>query len=155
MTSDTIASIACNETHFIIARRSGTIIRILLPTLTVDSAYSLPLQPQSICINSNGNRISIIDSNGILRLFDFGHSGQAVSEYIANGSTTGISSTSNSSQTLDPRLLPLERKDVSDVKWSADDAELFACTEKSKICVVRGVDAEEPVTCMGCMYYVS
>ncbi|TPX47173.1 hypothetical protein SeMB42_g03432 [Synchytrium endobioticum] len=148
-TADSVTSITCNDTHLVISRRSGTIIRILLPTLTVDSAYSLPCQPQFIRVNSNGNRIGIVDSNGILRVFDFGHAGNAISGNIANGNATGISSASNTNQALEPRLLPVERKDVSDVKWADDDAELLACTEKNKICVIRGADAEEPVPCMG------
>ncbi|TPX32150.1 hypothetical protein SmJEL517_g04695 [Synchytrium microbalum] len=142
-TSDPISSISCNDSHLVIARRSGTIIRMLLPTLTVDSAYSLPFHPHLIRINQNGNRVGIVDSNGILRIFDFGHNGAT-----SNGLPTGVSENA-SSKPLEPRLLPVERKDVSDMRWSDDDPELFACTEKSKICVITGSDAEEPVPCLG------
>ena len=48
---------------------------------------------------------------------------------------------------LTPRaLFPPFLQDVWNMKWSDDDPDLFAAMEKNKMVVLRGLDAEEPVT---------
>lgn len=40
-----------------------------------------------------------------------------------------------------------ERKDVWNMKWADDNAELLAVMEKSRMYVLRGAEPEEPVSC--------
>lgn len=42
--------------------------------------------------------------------------------------------------------LDFERRDVSDIIWSADESDLFAFVEKGILYIVRGTSLEEPVS---------
>jgi WD repeat-containing protein 35 len=69
-TSDPITCLAISDSAAIVGRYSGALVHLSLPKLEVLSKYSVPVTPDSILINCNTTRISILDSNGILRLFD-------------------------------------------------------------------------------------
>jgi len=67
-------------------------------------------------ININGSRIAIIDTAGILSLYEFDQS--------SNNDTTKLS---------------FEKKDVWDFKWSLDDPISFVYMEKSRMNIVKDV----------------
>ena len=45
--------------------------------------------------------------------------------------------------------MKLERKDCWDVLWADDDADSFAAMEKTRLCVYKNLEPEEPVVCSG------
>ena len=46
-------------------------------------------------------------------------------------------------------VMKLERKDCWDVLWADDDADSFAAMEKTRLCVYKNLEPEEPVVCSG------
>ena len=45
--------------------------------------------------------------------------------------------------------MKLERKDCWDVLWADDDPDSFAAMEKTRLCVYKNLEPEEPVVCSG------
>jgi len=52
---------------------------------------------------------------------------------------------------------PADRKDVWAMKWAADNPDLLAIMEKTRMYVLRGLDPEEPVVSSGyiCSFQVN
>lgn len=67
---DPITCVAISETVMIVGRSSGYLFQYSFPTLELSNKYTVSITPTSIFINCNATRISILDSNGILKLFD-------------------------------------------------------------------------------------
>ena len=57
-----------SESLLLVARQSGQLIQFLLPSLLVDTTYTVPIIPASIAINCNATRIGIVDKVGAMRL---------------------------------------------------------------------------------------
>ena len=114
------------------ARASGTLLRFTLPHLSLENKYVVRCRPQLISLNCDSTRLSIIDINGVLTLFDL------------DARVQGPKGVPSVGQHLD-----FERKDTWDMMWSDDNPELFACMEKTRMYVFRGLFAEEPVQSSG------
>jgi WD repeat-containing protein 35 len=129
-TSDPICAVATSDSTLIISRASGTLIRYSLPHLAMEQKYIVRCRPQALALNCNSTRLSIIDINGTLTFFDL--------DARPDGSkgTVGVH-------------LKWERKDAWDMIWSDDNPELFACMEKTRMYVFRGLNPEEPVSSNG------
>ncbi|KAJ3015471.1 WD repeat-containing protein 35 [Thoreauomyces humboldtii] len=143
---DPVTTIAASETTLIVARLSGALHQFALPSVTLDNKYSIPLRPQLIALNCTSSRLAIVDTAGVLKLFELqpatGNSGSK-----APGGLIGARS--DAAKAEGGGLLNFERKDVWDLKWSDDNAELFAIMEKTRMYVFRNLDPEEPITCGG------
>lgn len=74
-TSDVIIAVAASQSMLLVARESGQMNRYSLPHISLDHQYTLRCRPQSILINCDSSRASIIDTNGVLSLFDLGDPG--------------------------------------------------------------------------------
>jgi len=129
-TQDPICCLAASQTTLIVGRASGKILRYSLPHVTLENTYVVKCRPQLIHLNCNSTRISIIDINGMMYLFDLDARPQGPK------GPTG-------------EKLDFERKDAWDMKWSDDNPELFACMEKTRMYVFRGLQPEEPVMSSG------
>lgn len=46
-------------------------------------------------------------------------------------------------------LVKFDRKDVWDMKWAADNPELFAMMEKTRMYIFRNLEPEEPILSAG------
>ena len=46
-------------------------------------------------------------------------------------------------------LIKFERKDVWDMKWANDNADLFAMMEKTRMYIFRNLEPEEPILSAG------
>jgi WD repeat-containing protein 35 len=81
-------------------------------------------------MNCDSTRFSIIDINGVLSFFDMqpeeGQPKQTAGEH-----------------------LPLERKEVWSLIWSADNPKLCAVMEKNRLFVLNDYQQEEPILTSG------
>lgn len=129
-TNDPICCVTASKNALIIGRTSGSMLRLSLPSLVLENKYNLKCRPQLLALNCNSTRVSIIDINGIARLFDL--------DARPEGNSGPVG-----------QQLQFERKDAWDMLWSEDNPSLFACMEKTKMYVFRDLDPEEPVMSNG------
>ncbi|KAK9510816.1 hypothetical protein O3M35_005521 [Rhynocoris fuscipes] len=122
-TGDPICCIAASDKILVLGRESGALQRYSLPQVALVQRYTLSSKPQSLAINSNSTRISVIDSTGVL----------TVVEPEGSLDNTG----------------KLERRDVWTMLWASDNPNLLAIMEKTRMYVIRGTDPEEPIMCSG------
>eukprot|EP00746_Dinoflagellata_sp_MGD_P003051 gnl/MRDRNA2_/MRDRNA2_105954_c0_seq1.p1 gnl/MRDRNA2_/MRDRNA2_105954_c0~~gnl/MRDRNA2_/MRDRNA2_105954_c0_seq1.p1 ORF type:complete len:1217 (-),score=242.16 gnl/MRDRNA2_/MRDRNA2_105954_c0_seq1:227-3877(-) len=125
---DPIACIAASECCLLIARESGVVQRYSLPHLGLECKFTIKCRPQVIHSNSNSTRMSAIDINGILSLYDI---------ELRPGAKGGEGAIGEQ--------LSFERKDVWNMCWASDNPDLFAIMEKTRMYIVRGLQPEEPV----------
>ena len=115
--------------------------RYALPHVAFEAKYTLRCCPQMLAVNSDSTRMSIIDINGVVSLYDF---------------EAGRGREANNEQGLPPgEHLAFEKRDAWDMIWAEDCPDLLAIMEKSRMYVCRGLNPEEPVlvVCMyACMY---
>ena len=138
-TTDAICCVAASEQMFVVGRESGTVQRYSLPHVALEHTYVVRCRPQLLAINCDSTRMSIIDINGVLTLFDLeGDSGAAG----AGGADSG-------GNTRGRHLPNFERKDTWDMVWAEDNPELFAMMEKTRMYIFRGLQPEEPVLSSG------
>lgn len=69
-TTDPIIALGASHSMLLVARESGLLHRYSLPHIELEFQYQLHFRPQSIAINCNSTRASIIDNNGIFSLFN-------------------------------------------------------------------------------------
>jgi WD repeat-containing protein 35 len=124
---DPIACLTATENCFLVARESGAVQRYSLPHLGLESRFTIKCRPQVIAVNCDGTRMSVIDINGLLTLYNI--------EIKPGG---GV-------QQETGQQLEFERKDVWNMRWASDNPDLFAIMEKTRMYIVRGLQPEEPV----------
>jgi hypothetical protein len=73
-------------------------------------------------------RVAVIDVNGVLTFME-----------LEPSTVEGMTD----------MLKAFERRDIWDVKWASDNAELFAVMEKTRMYVFRNLDPEEPILSTG------
>jgi WD repeat-containing protein 35 len=66
-----------------------------------------------------------------------------------NGVLTFMELEPSSVEGMTDMLKAFERRDIWDVKWASDNAELFAVMEKTRMYVFRNLDPEEPILSSG------
>lgn len=69
-----IMTLAISDYNLIVGRASGSLYQYSLPTLELTGKYSIPIVPSTILINCNSTRIIILESSGVLKLFDLENS---------------------------------------------------------------------------------
>jgi WD repeat-containing protein 35 len=127
---DPITSITLTDNALLLGRQSGVIVHLSMPTFEFEANYHFPIVPFDVKVNCNSSRLAVIDKSGILRLHDL------------------------NSKTHAGQLLDIERKDVWDFRWANDDSNLLALSEKTRLIVLNGTEAEEPQLCMGCKLFL-
>jgi WD repeat-containing protein 35 len=106
-TPDPVCCVTATQTTLLVGRASGTLMKYSLPHLTFEQRYQVRCRPQILALNCDSSRVSIIDINGVLILFDL------------DAKPEGPKGTPG-------KQLDFERKDAWDMKWSDDNPELFA-----------------------------
>nr|KAJ3420687.1 WD repeat-containing protein 35 [Polyrhizophydium stewartii] len=151
--SDPIVCLTASETVLILARQSGALHQYIVPSVTLDNKYTIALRPQSVGLNSNSTRVSILDVGGVLRLFDLERKGNgnniigpAAGRFYRHHD---VFADLAELQVDGGCLLDFERKDVWDVRWANDNPEMFTIMEKTRMYIFRNVDPEDPLNCMG------
>lgn len=134
---DPIIALAASSACMLVARESGALLRFSLPHIGLEHKYTLRGRTQSIGINCDSTRISLIDANGLLTLFDL---------EMAKGAGGEVRL-----PPAEPDQPParFERKDVWQVLWAEDNAQLFAVMEKSRMLLFRELVPDEPVVTSG------
>ncbi|CAE7432828.1 Wdr35 [Symbiodinium pilosum] len=136
-TQDPIACICATEQCLLIARESGVVHRYALPHLSLEARFTIRCRPQVIAANCDSTRMSVIDINGVLLLFDI--------EIVNHGFFGQRNEETNSQENGPGKQLDFERKDVWNMRWATDNPDLFAIMEKTRMYIVRGLQPEEPV----------
>ncbi|XP_074656125.1 WD repeat-containing protein 35-like isoform X2 [Tubulanus polymorphus] len=131
-TQDAICCIAASDKILVVGRESGTVNRYSMPMVQLTQKYVLSCRPHQLALNCTSSRMSIIDISGMLTFFDL---------------DTKI--TDLDGQEVIGEHLKFERKDVWDMRWAEDNAELFAMMEKTRMYVFRSLDPEEPILSSG------
>lgn len=134
-TQDPIACICATEQCLLVARESGVVQRYALPHLALEARFTIRCCPQVIAANCESTRMSVIDINGVLLLFDI-----EVKSNSSFGDVKPVSPEDGPGKQLD-----FERKDVWNMRWATDNPDLFAIMEKTRMYIVRGLQPEEPV----------
>lgn len=132
-THDPVCCICASEKLLILGRESGTIHRYSLPKLALEMKNVLNCRPHQLSLNCISSRLAIIDISGVLSFFDL------------DVRKTDITK----NETVVGEHLKFERKDVWDMKWADDNAELFAMMEKTRMYIFRNLDPEEPILSSG------
>lgn len=129
-TQDTICCMAMNEDVLMVGRESGILQKYVLPRVALEAKFTLECRPDSIALNCDASRVSIIDISGLMTLFD----------------TTTENKNPETGEVLSvgAHIPGFERKDVWDMMWAEDNPELFAIMERTYMYIFRGVDPEEP-----------
>ena len=135
--AEPIIAVGASQHCLLVARENGNVLRYALPHLALEHTYTLRCRPQTIAINCDSTRAAIIDTNGVLILFDLGTPG---SDQFGTGELEAPAGSEG--QEAGGRF---ERKDVWDVKWAEDHPERFALMEKTRMYIFNGMIAEEPV----------
>ena len=68
--ADPIVAVAASASCLLVARDSGVMHRYSLPHIALEHKYTLRCRPQTMAINCDSSRLSIIDVNGVLAYFD-------------------------------------------------------------------------------------
>lgn len=119
-TPDPVCAVCSSDKIMIVGRYTGTIQSYTLPQVTLQKTFIVQCRPHMLALNSDSSKLSIIDNNGILSLYNM------------NGEENGT-------------RLNLERKEVWDLKWAEDNPEQFAIMEKTRMYIFRGLEPEEPM----------
>jgi len=138
---DPIACITATEQCFLVARESGVVQRYSLPHLSIETRFAIRCRPQVIAANCDSTRMSVIDINGMLTLYDIEVKGTGRTGFM----TTEMEKKAREGQEPAGQQLEFERKDVWNMRWASDNPDLFAIMEKTRMYIIRGLQPEEPV----------
>ncbi|CAG7816899.1 unnamed protein product [Allacma fusca] len=110
----------------IVCRESGKLQIYSLPhgalMNTIDTAYEMNFRPSRIWLNMDGSQVAMIDKLGHLSVCSLGSA--SIKTALAR---------------------KLDRKDVWNIIWAADNPNLICVMEKTKMYVIRNGEAEDPV----------
>ncbi|GJQ66077.1 hypothetical protein Trydic_g5763 [Trypoxylus dichotomus] len=131
--NDPICCLASSSKTLLIARESGIVQYYALPHVALYNRHKLPSRPHKMAVNCNSTRLSVIDVAGILTVIDIAESG-------SKQNFTKQTATDNEK---------LERKDVWAMCWAADNPQLLAIMEKTRMYIFKGNNPEEPISSSG------
>eukprot|EP00747_Dinoflagellata_sp_TGD_P185914 gnl/TRDRNA2_/TRDRNA2_42708_c0_seq1.p1 gnl/TRDRNA2_/TRDRNA2_42708_c0~~gnl/TRDRNA2_/TRDRNA2_42708_c0_seq1.p1 ORF type:complete len:1239 (+),score=279.59 gnl/TRDRNA2_/TRDRNA2_42708_c0_seq1:153-3869(+) len=137
---DPIACLTATEQCFLVARESGVVQRYSLPHLGLEARFAIRCRPQVLAANCESTRMSVIDINGMLTLYDVALPPGAAGRPADVQPTNATPQEGSIGTQLD-----FERKDVWNMRWANDNADLLAIMEKTRMYIVRGLQPEEPV----------
>ncbi|KAI9193226.1 uncharacterized protein BJ171DRAFT_588781 [Polychytrium aggregatum] len=88
--SDSIVSATASDSTFVLARQSGQLLQFVLPSMTLENKYSTGIRTQFISLNCNSSRLAMLDTAGLLKIFEFDRKGGALAPG-GSGAATNIS----------------------------------------------------------------
>ncbi|KAI8815756.1 uncharacterized protein EV422DRAFT_581893 [Fimicolochytrium jonesii] len=144
-TTDPITSLSLTPSTLLLARHSGALLHLSLPSLTLEAKYTLPGRVSLMAVNCDESRVGVVDSAGVGRVLGLERRGGKTTGG-GNGSVGGMV---GGKDVNGGQMLAFERKDVWDLKWADDNPELLAVMEKTRMYVFRGLEPEEPIACNG------
>lgn len=131
--NDPIACITASEKYLIVAQNSGLVGQYLFPSVSHVHKFQVNCIPSQVALNRNSSKLYLVDKSTKLYLYDFDAS---------NDETGG-----------EGCWLDIDQRDIWDLKWSADNNDLLAVVEKSKLIIYnidhKGMEKEEPIALNG------
>ena len=131
-----ICCVTASSKMLLVGRENGVVQQYSLPDVKVERAHRLRCRPSLLSLNCDSDRFAVIelrpDGSNVLHMFDL--EARSVS---SNG---------------DPVVgahLDFERKDVWSIIWASDAPDMCAIMEKTRMYVLRNLDAEEPILSSG------
>lgn len=137
-TPDRITCSTLSDKYLAIGRKSGVIIRYILPHLSPENTYNVNCEPFRISFNCTSTCLGLIDVNGTFTILD-------LEAKLTDEDEAGKSALS----AYFGRKLSVERRDVWEMKWAEDNDEMICIMEKTKMVVFRGEVAEDPIVSSG------
>jgi WD repeat-containing protein 35 len=138
--SDPISCICSSDRHLMVARRSGSITRLLLPHLSAENVYQVRGEPFRMELSCLSSKLAVIDAAGVMQVIDL--EARAVAGEGEVEDPGGM-------QAAFGRKIGGDKRDVWDIKWAEDNDDLLCIMEKTKMTVLRGEVAEDPVISSG------
>ncbi|KRT79898.1 hypothetical protein AMK59_8174 [Oryctes borbonicus] len=132
--NDPICCLASSNKTLLIARESGLVQYYALPHVALYNRHKLAIRPHKMAINCNSTRLSVIDVAGVLTVIE-----------IADGGSKQNGTRQSTTMENDK----LERKDVWAMCWAADNPQLLAIMEKTRMYIFKGNNPEEPIASSG------
>ena len=126
-TQDFICACEMSEKYLIVGRESGAIQIYSLSPMASVARFQFNNRPQNLKINCDSTQLAFVDPHGLMCMMPIDE--------------TLFSPVSRPAHLLEG----FERKDVWDVMWASDNAEMFLVMEKTRMYIFRGTDPEEPV----------
>lgn len=139
--NDPISCICSSERHLMVARRSGTVTRLLLPHLSAENVYVVRGEPFRMELSCLSSKLAVIDAAGVMQVIDL--------EARVSPPEDGEDEDPGALGSPFGRKIGSDKRDVWDVKWAEDNDELLCVMEKTKMTVMRGEIAEDPVISSG------
>ncbi|KAF4730021.1 WD repeat domain 35, partial [Perkinsus olseni] len=128
------AAIARGKALFI-CRASGIVQQYSSLRLSYQGSFDAECRPQRISINCDATRLSIIDVEGWLHVFELpNHTEGSSTVILVNAVSRG------------------DRRDIWQSEWAADQPDLLVIMEKSRMYILRSMKPEEPVTSEAYIY---
>lgn len=142
-TTDPVTCLTISDRFLVVAKKSGTCTRYTLPHLSPENTYNLGKnEPFRIDINYTSSRMSVVDVNGVFTIMDLEARAEPEEEEKGASSPVGAGPVYG-------KKLKVERRDVWDVQWAEDNAEMVCIMEKTKMVIFRDEAAEDPVVSSG------
>jgi WD repeat-containing protein 35 len=139
---DPVACLTLSDRFLCVARKSGSVTRYTLPHLSPENTYAMGRgEPFRIDLNCTSSRMSCVDVNGVFTIMDLETKAEAQGEEKGGAPVSGVQ--------VYGKKLKVERRDVWDVKWAEDNAEMVCIMEKTKMVILRDEAAEDPVVSSG------
>lgn len=118
--ADPIVATTISDKFLVVGRKNGSITRFNLPHLTPENTYTVAdREPARLSLNCTSSKLGFVDSNGLFSILDL----------EARVTEADQESRETSRYVLGPyfgkRLPAVERKDVWDMRWSEDDADMI------------------------------
>ena len=118
--ADPIVATTISDKFLVIGRKNGSITRFNLPHLTPENTYTVAdREPARLALNCSSSKLGFVDSNGLFSILDL----------EARVTEADQESRETSRYVLGPyfgkRVAAVERKDVWDMRWSEDDADMI------------------------------
>lgn len=123
--NDEVTAICASQSHFIIARDSGKLLRYGLPSMELEQEFQFSGgTPLNVKLNSNSSKVSVIDHQALLYIVDL----DARQDDGSKGEQTNF-----------------DRKECWNVMWASDDSSQLALNEKTKLTIFHDKKHEEPI----------
>ena len=130
--TDRICALAASDKVMVVALESGALLVYSLPHVTLEQRATLRSRAALVRLNCDSTLLAVVDTAGVLSVVDL--QGRPISA---------------------PDGKELERKDVWDACWSADNPRSFAAMEKTRMFVFEDLLAQEPSVSSGYLAHYS
>lgn len=138
---DPITALAASDRCLVVGCRSGNVLRFSLPHLHHDGTFTVSPDPMRLALSCLSTKLAVLDASGAFAITDL--QGELLSNRNNKEEKKGEETPTTES------TKKAERRDVWDMLWAEDNDEMIVVMEKTKMVVLRGDVAEDPVISAG------